>query len=366
MTALRVFRPAESECIHDTLTLIRDVLESHVLPEIEARGAAATARKYENAIAGFTAFLANGTRTTSSRATDPISDLECLKWQQDMISAGLAPSTINGKWRLISAVLRRMGPRGAGNPRGLGLVESVPYLQPLVAGMPHPAAVDLRILDAIYRYGTPDMSWPRPHAGVPTSANLRAWLCCAYNLAMRTRDLLSLKWDAVHWDPISPSPHSDSEHPHGWILFVPAKTSRRKPHPILLPMAECVRRHLESIRHDGRFVFGAEMSRCSNRKLYGCRKRPGEWYRLLDYAATHVEGGFRRFPIKAMRSTSNTQYNRISRGLGAHVLGHAKRGVNDLFYQQWEAELIDAVNRLPQPESFTAGRAAANRQTMFI
>lgn len=344
------------------------VFTAHIKPELDVRGQAKTAAAYVSAISKFTEFLKVGMITESNHATanqtDFLTDATLVAWQAYELQNGLKPSSINTHAKYLRAVVRRMGPREKGNPRGLGILTTVPHLAPLTTPRPRVGVVDLETLDAIYVYGCPDMAWPEPVHGISTVRLWRAWLVCAYNLAMRTRDLMGLRWESIHWEPQSLDPDSSNESPHGWIEWVPAKTKTKKPEPLVLPLHATVRAHLDAIRHEGEYVFGRQFARASDRKLYGQEGRPGEWYRLLDLASSHKK--IPRFEIRAIRRTANSQYNRVDRKLGAHVLGHSPRGVNDLFYQQWERDAVELMAQLPQPKSFSKAPGDSPRQFMMF
>ena len=340
--------------------------ESTMALEMIARKETTKLRQYRNSITRFTAFLANATNTTSIRGIATISDLDAIQWQQHEVDLGLEPSTVNVHWTRIRAVLRRAGPPEKGNPQGMSIITRIPYLRALTTPKPKPKVVSTETIDAIYVYGAPDMTWPDKFDGVTPALVWRCWLVCGYNLAMRTRDLLSLRWENVIDDPQSLDPDSENESPYGWVQWVPAKTEHSKPDPLVLPLNQCVRVHLDSIRNDSPYVFGREMATCSNDKLYGRASRPasGQWPRLLDLTSTHQ--AIPRFKIKALRKTANTAYNRLDRKLGEHILGHAARGVNDMFYQQWEADVIEYVAKLPQPKSFKKEPKPTIRQELMF
>ncbi len=347
---------------------LMSVFTTYIKPELDVRGQAKTAKAYVSAIAKFTEFLTFGMITSSNHANPNsdgfLSDATLVAWQTYELNRGLKPSSINTHAKYLRAVLRRMGPREKGNPKGIGILASVPHLSPLTTPRPRVNVVDLKTLDAIYVYGCPDMDWPDQAHCMSACKIWRAWLVCAYNLAMRTRDLMGLKWEAIHWEPQSLDPDSSNESPYGWIEWVPAKTRTKKPEPLVLPLHRTVRTHLEAIRHDGDFVFGHQFARASDRKLYGQEGRPGQWYRLLDFASSHKP--IPRFEIRAIRRTANSQYNRVDRKLGAHVLGHSPRGVNDLFYQQWERDAVELMAQLPQPASFAQSQIDSPRQFMMF
>ncbi len=344
------------------------VFKAHMEPELQVKGQAKTARSYETAIRKFTDFLAVGMITNSNHATanqsQILTDDAVLKWQQHELAQGIAASSINTHSKYLRAVLRRMGPREKGNPRGLGIIATVPHVPTLAVPKARVKVVDIDVLDTIYTYGCPDVTWPPISDGISACKRWRCWLVCAYNLAMRTRDLFGLRWDSIHWEPQSLDPDSTNESPYGWIEWVPAKTKRKKPEPLVLPLHQVVRAHLESIRCEGEYVFGRQMAKVSDRKLYGQEDRPGEWYKLLDLSAHHRS--IPRFEIRAIRRTANSQYNRVDRKLGSHVLGHSPRGVNDLFYQQWEKDAIELMAKLPQPASFTKSPGDSPRQIMMF
>lgn len=363
--AIRIYDGTEQP---DRSPSLSAFFEETVAPEMVARNEAVKLRQYRNSIARFTAFLSNAANTSSIRDIRGITDLHAVQWQQSESAAGIAASTINVHWTRIRAVLRRAAPAEKGNPQGLGLIDRVPYLRPLSTAKPKPKVVSLETIDALYLYGAPDMTWPESWEMVSGAMAWRAWLVCAYNLAMRTRDLLSLRWENIHSDPASLDPESDNENPWGWVEFLPQKTRNTKPETLVLPMNEWVRSHLDSIRSESKFVFGPKMSKVSNDTLYGRRDRPGsgQWTRLIELSSTHVAGGIDRFTIKTLRKTANTQFNRLDRKLGEHILGHAPRGVNDVFYQQWEADVIEFVSKLPQPTSFKKRPSQPLRQELLF
>jgi integrase len=362
--ALRLYNADDSP---RALTLEK-LFEQHIAPELIAGKALTKLRQYRNSIAHFTAFLRDGTNTNSIRGAGEITDLDAINWQQWELSQGLKPATINVHWTRIRSVIRRAGPREHGNPRGLGLIaNTLPYLKPLTTPRPRPKVISLAVIDALYRFGAIDMDWPSD--GIPAVMRWRAWLVCSYNLAMRTRDLLGLRWDNIHTEPASLDPSSDNLSPFGWVEWIPTKTKHSKPDPLVMPLSSVVSSHLESIRSDSPFVFGRQMATVSNHRLYGREARPnsGFWPRLIAIASTYVDGGIRPFPIRAIRATANTFYNRLDSKLGSHVLGHAPRGTNDVFYQSWEAELIQFVEHLEQPPSFKRRpKSTITRQTLFF
>lgn len=351
----------------ESLPQLDEFFEAHVAPEFAARNQVVKLRQYRNSISRFTGFCANAANTTSIRGINKISDLHAVQWQQSEVESGLSASTINVHWTRIRAVLRRAAPAEKGNPQGLGLIDRVPYLRPLSVPKPKPRVVPLEAIDSLYKFAAPDMTWPETTDGVTAAMRWRAWLVCSYNLAMRTRDLLGLRWSSIHFDPQSLDPESENESPHGWVEWVPQKTKGSKSDPLVLPLNVWTRTHLESIRCDGDYVFGKQMATCTDDELYGRSSRPGsgQWPRLLDLAASHVNG-IQRFEIKSIRKTSNTAYNRLHPKLGSQILGHAARGVNDIFYQQWEADMIKFVGELPQPSSFTKTPSQPLRQEFLF
>lgn len=364
---LKVFSAADTGNQPPTLA---SFFEDVMAPEMEAKKQSKKLRDYRNAISSFTEFLANAATTDSSRGVLGITDLHAVQWQQWQLENGLKPSTINVKWKLLRAVFRRAGKPGDGNPRGVGMIDRIPYLEDLPVPKPRPKVVPLDVINALYRFGAPDMNWPatREGDGIAASLRWRAFLCCTYNWAMRTRDMLSLTWENIHLDPQSLDPDSVNESPYGWVEWVPQKTKGKKSDPLVLPMNAFVRSHIDAIRCDGKYVFGYEMGTINNDRLYGRSGRPGSgvWPQLRQLAQAHVQGEIKKFDIKDIRKTANSAYNRLDGKLGSHVLGHAKRGVNDQFYQQWEADVIHYVAKLPQPDSFTKPVITPHRQAMLF
>ncbi len=344
------------------------VFKAHMEPELLVKGQVKTAKSYETAVRKFTEFLAVGMITISNHATanqgQILTDDAVLKWQQHELAQGIAASSINTHSKYLRAVFAPHGATREGQPtRPRHHRHGAPRAD---AGRTEGSREGGR-----YRRPGRDLHLRLPRRdlapisdGISACKRWRCWLVCAYNLAMRTRDLFGLRWDSIHWEPQSLDPDSTNESPYGWVEWVPAKTKRKKPEPLVLPLHQVVRSHLESIRCDGEYVFGRQMAKVSDRKLYGQEERPGEWYKLLDLSAHHRS--IPRFEIRAIRRTANSQYNRVDRKLGSHVLGHSPRGVNDLFYQQWEKDAVELMAKLPQPASFEKSPGDSPRQIMMF
>lgn len=302
----------------------------------------------------FRAGTVGDTSTVNTPITDSVhavTDELLARFRRWLAADGMSDASIAKTWRYMRPLFNRLGPRIPGNPRGAGVITIVPYMSTELdvdatattgtrAGVKRILTLDE--LDKLYK-ACSAATWPGGKVGAP--ALWRTLLVLFYGFGMRTQDLVQLPWSDVTFAPECPDEESTALSPHGWISFLPAKTRRRKTTLLILPLSEVGRRHLESIRCERDLVFAFPNS---PRNLYG------QWHELLDAA------GVKRCDLKDLRKTCNVAYNRLSRGIGEWVLGHAPRGVNATFYQSIEQDLLDVVPRLPYSPAMVAG--AAERQ----
>lgn len=318
-----------------------------------------TRKNYRQAIDCFIGFLAACGTTGSSPANPaPAGDwweaATIRAWQEARTRDGLSPSTINTRTKCLLRLIRRLGPSTERNAAGLGLIDRLPVIDLVAEPQPRRRIVSLESIGAVYLHGPAAIDWPAEYV----VRRWRALLVLLYNLAMRKHDAMTLTWDAIHFQPESLDPESDARSPHGWCCWVPEKTATKKPHPLTLPLSKTAAEHLRAlheVRGSSRYVFGREIAKeLNDSRLYGRKGRPGIWH-VMQAAAAREFADHQRFDIKTIRATARTEFNRIQRGIADQVLGHARRGTGDLFYQNWERDLIDAVAKLPQPKAFENG-----------
>lgn len=375
--ALRLYSGDDSQPAAPALTL-RQAFDRYMRDEISRTRAAATLAQYETALRHWERFvatqgesLANAVNrllsvnpamsTMNTHIQDSIhaiTDMELARFRDWLEDDGMSTASIRKTWRFLRPLFNRLGPRVPGNPRGVGLISHVPYLNTESGSVaPQQASIGERTiagskriltieeLDSLYSACT-HATWPGGKCP-PAACLWRSMLVMWYAYGLRTQDCAQLSWSAVITDRHSPDPDSTATWEHGWLTYVPAKTARRKSAALVLPLSDVARRHLESIRSERELIFALPNS---PNDFYG------QWKALLTSA------GVRKCQIKDLRKTCNTAYNRIPglRGIGSWILGHAPRGVNATFYTGVEAELLAAIPQLPYPPAMVAG--ATERQ----
>lgn len=322
---IRLFQADEPE--PQPLTL-RQLYERSVEPGLEKRS---TVLQYRNA-------LNHWERLTSNPTIDAISRSTLRHFREELQQSPRIKSvnTVNKVLRHLEPILHRAAPAGPGNPDGEGLIDSWVSLKPLPRKKSKRRVMPLEDLSRVY-WACRVARWPQ-NTQVPAPLLWQAAFALAYNLGARTVDLFGLTWDDVHDSPECPHDEVALANPWGWITFTPRKTAGEKPEPLILPMNQVVRAHLDAIRGPRRRVFPITKS---VRKLHETR-------RLIQ-----AEAGIAvPYTFQELRKTCNVQCKRIDRQLGPAMLGHAARGVNAEHYSN-DLHLLQAgVQRLPQPEAF--------------
>lgn len=379
MTAsLKVFQPDQD----DRPLSLRAAFEAYLLEELVRDRAPATKQAYLQAINRFEEFLAGGdfaggvsgtvsttthfppqggpegTADGTGQPSGPDIDVRRIDdrllahfrgWLDERQVSG---STIGKYWRCLRAIFRRLGPRVPGNPRGVGLLESMPYMPTPAAGVSAKRIVTPERLAALYR-ACEIATWPR-HPELPAVLCWRTLLVLLFTLGMRTGDAVRLTWSSVWFEPESPDPDCLVTCPHGWIQFVPTKTARHKPAPLTLPMSAVLADHLLRLRKDRLRVFpfgGAPAQRFYD-----------QWTEIV--AESGVQPAVQ---LRELRKTCNSAHNRNKPGIGRWVLGHAARDVNERHYLRVDEDLVEAMELLGYPDviSDQLGRTLERQLSLF-
>lgn len=282
---------------------------------------------------------------------------EHLEQFRDVLAERLAANTVRKTFRHLRAVLNRCGPRSDRNPRGLGLIEERPYALPPEGERKYVRDCTLEEAGALFaaarylRY--------RPHTVQLDAADWwRAQLIFVWFHGIRTANLFLLGCDAIRddaavdADPILRDagfrrPFSSSA---GWLVYVPAKTARRKPFPLVLPchpLARAAFERLQGQRAGGDFLFGVPKFQNIKSNYYKAEKQWG--------GQAGIDWGI---SVGAIRKACSTRFNDQCAGLGAYVLGHApgRAGdqVNAVHYDAVLERLRKATAALEYPREFDA------------
>ncbi len=350
--ALKLHFPAEDD---DRGLSLRQAYCEFLLPTLNHRSRK-TLTSYNTMLDHWDAFVAQRRITTSNPAlqTTPEAYAYCHVSQIDdamldafgrwlmadkPAGASLVASSAETYAKKIRAVLRKLGRREAGNPRGAGMLESVPAMAPisdLAAGDVSTETVDLSDDDIGRIYEACSVAqWP-------TDANaVLQWQTYVVILAMlgpRVNDGAALT--LANFPPAAKSPMrlSKREHEHGWLDYVQSKTGKR----VIVPLPRVVRAHVSAIaKHAvGDRMFG----------WLHADQRPfrAEWQRIVDQA------GLGHVHRKHFRPTANLRWTLAAndREVGAMVLGHAAADVNSKHYTRNEAVLLQHVNQVEAPAAF--------------
>lgn len=369
--ALRLYEGDEAATGPITL---REAFAAYKLPEIDGRRAKSTIRQYRTALAHWEGFCGQRASTASTRAlipaplacpTDDVRqitdrDLDAFaRWCRCHRPAGpaLSVASIETIWKRIRSILRRIGPRETGNPRGEGLIDRIPVMD-TVADLEgygdasiFEGATDLtadqlgRLYDACAV-----ADWPR--TSVPAPVQWRGYLVLGSLLGLRVENLVAAEAGWFHLVAKSPAKGSHRRHASGWLRFVPEKTKRSKAAWLTVPLPPAARDHVEPLVRSGRrrlFDFGAKGNHSARR----------------TWQAIAAEAGCPDVRRCDLRDATNQIWGAVDRDLGRWVCGHASRDVNERHYTRIEPDLIEAIPRLEIPPQFTRRPDGRHQQTLF-
>lgn len=351
---------------------LRDAWEVYKLPEVDGRRAAATLRQYRTALSHWEEFCTRCASTTSTRAAnlpsitteDNVYRLEDVhldnfaKWLRCHRpgGAGLSVDSVGKTWKLVRAILRKIGPRETGNPRGVGLLERVPVMDSIGDlegygdGDVCEGATDITVEQLGRLYDACAIAtWPRSSA--PAPVQWRAWVVCSSLLGVRVEQMNAAEASWFVLDPASPAKGSSRRHDWGWLCYTPEKTKRSKRVRLIIPLPPCVRTHVEPLvahRRQRLFDFGSTGSNAARQ----------QWTTIAGTA------GLDHLHRCDLRDAANQIWGAIDRDLGRWVCGHAARDVNERHYTRIEPDLIAAIPRLELPAQF--GRIPTGVMQQFL
>ena len=348
MTALAIYNPDDSDtyrnCRESDLQLLwrlRDAWEQLLRPRLQQSGAAA------GTLAEYRVCLNRWERHSTDPPVHQLDDQQLADYFE---RAGFrSPATRAKHWRHLRAILRACTARGPGNPRGMPADPLLPVM-PAADSPPVQAArtrhLPRDVLGSIYR-ASAVATWPDFPGVRPETAWRALWVLLG-TYGLRTCELVHLRRESIWRQPECPDPRwAGITSPHGWLQFVPRKTRRHKPDPLLLPLTATARVHLDQMLAGPAPASGRLLDLpVSLRPLH-------HWRRTIQHAAGVAEP----YTFRTLRSYAATAWNTLHAGLGQHVTGHAPRGVHATFYDQQLARLVAMAPQLPEPAEFTAGAA---------
>ena len=272
-------------------------------------------------IESYNAALKRWERLTNNPPVSKIDNAKVKQFQRDCVGARLRPQTVNGTWRSIRAILRRLGPQEYRNPEGQGLIERVPYLDPLPVDRGIPRIATRDELNRLYRAAA-EMGWPRTI--IPPADWWRCFLVLIYNCGPRHQDLLDLKIGNFDLD-------------RKLLDFRQGKTKNRH----LMPLNAVTLAHL-------RRIWSPRESLLLKTGAWHKQRVREQFHNLNDRA------GLKRphlTPHDIRRSCGTAFFNVGGKELGDLALGRPIPGVASFYIDPTE-KLRDAAERIEQPSAF--------------
>lgn len=228
--------------------------------------------------------------------------------------------TVNGYWRHIHSILRRVGPRETGNPKGLGIIRIVPYMRPLRWRPPKPRRVSLEDLSRFYiACGNARL----PERMFPASYWWQALIVLAYFTGLRRGDLFSLRMEQIDLEVAT-------------LDVTAGKTGKAD----LFPLHPAVVEHLARIWTERERLFPG---------MYIPKRFEQRWRGLIEAA------GVEHFTLHDIRRTAASEAERVGRGFGGLLLQHCPKSVTEAFYLNRTEELRQCIEAMRVPLAFKHG-----------
>jgi len=184
---------------------------------------------------------------------------------------------------------------------------------------------------------------PQYQAARKWSAAIRLLFWCG----PRRNDLfMNLRLSNWIRSPICPVETVSEEWPWGWLSWVPEKTVRTKPDPLVVPIPKELAADLVAIKRPT-----SEF----DPPLLGFSRCNVVWRR--EFSRIQIAAGIARpITFQEARRTANIHWQRlVSEGTGAHFLGHSPRGVNAQHYSESVVLMVKAARMREQREQLQEG-----------
>lgn len=308
---------------------IREAYNLHLKPKQEVK------KRAPNTFAAYANTLNIWEKFTDNPLLDEVTNDTVEHWEAAMHNAGYSEQTIAKNWRHLRAIFRRCGPKLAHrNGAGKDLIHDLPYLEIELTELPPPDIATAAEVSAMYK-ASHKAKWPQGSGASPELVWQCIWVL-EWNYGLRTSDFVELTWKSIDLKAEQ-------------LRYVPRKTRRRKPFPIQLPLNAVTLAHFRALNEangnpdETQLVFPFPVRRNTLHK----------WRLEIQKAA----GLLIPYTFQQLRATCNSNYEAMLPGVGAHILGHAKRGVNQQHYLNTTKTnlLKEAVDGLEQPEAFLSG-----------
>ena len=316
--SLRIWHesPDSTIAVEPSRFTLREAYNEFLLPELIAQ------KRAGGTLSAYGTALNHWERCTPNPPIGDVADTHAIAFRDAMMDGNALP-TVKKNWRHLTVIFRELDRLDhIRKPPRVIIAKPKPKL---------PRVVSLAEVDKLYE--TCDVAeWPPKAKTFSRPGKLwRAFLALEFNLGMRTQDAWRLTWEAIDFES-------------NLVRFITIKTAKLQG----VPMHEVLRKHLEGIRSSRRNIFWPTMA---TKQFYA------QWAKINQAAGISLPVEWRD-----LRETCCTRYERIKRGVGGWILGHAARGVTECNYHEPSQEVLDAVQLYEQPGSFTLGVAGDKHQ----
>jgi len=309
----------------------------------------------------------------------PIGQLDTthLRRFRDWLKQRCSAKTTNVYCGYVRQILRKCGPPDSRNPEGQDILERVPYVRSVPVPLSLPDIVWMQQLGPWYE-ACRVATWPAS-SSLPAPLWWRCLLVLCITYGFRTTDVVQLNnsddaarrkgskpqgldWVSVRDSAECPIAAVPYLHELGWIRLRPAKTEKHKPE-LVLPITAVVRKHLDALPRprgmDGprRLILPSPVC-CSSFTEQNMRIQLAAGFKL------GVDGRGRRQALtpQMLRRSCKSYWTRISPEIARYIGGWSPRTVDERFYLQPLAALLDPdehgermLDRFRYPEAFLNG-----------
>lgn len=253
------------------------------------------------------------------------------EYRQALIDFPYRPKTIESSWSMLRAIIRRMTKPETGSPRGLAIIDLVPWMKPVKAVHRLPRRVTMDDMSLWY-IACHVAEFPK-QAGFPPADYWRCLIVVAYFSGLRKGDLFDMRM-------------RDIDFAQQELHFMAEKTWKE----MILPLHDCVIEHIKRISNGREFVL-PKMKK-------GGGDFSHQWRKIADQA------GVDHFTLNDIRRTACSEIDAVESGMGSTLLQHRPMGVTGQFYLNKIPELRKCIDQMAVPISFKHGPRQADRRAI--
>lgn len=332
MPALRLFDP-DGRNVSDSAPTLDEVFGAEFKSRLESRRrAVSTIQDYARTVSRWVEFWSTrGGSPILAEITEDNLDLFA-----EYLTETLTGRTVNKHMGYVQSILDQCGPRRSGLTglgRRFGLLDSVPRF---VRAEERPArrgrVATLAQVDAMLGH-CHVATLPRYQPALKWSAAIRLLFWCGPRRCDLFEHIRLSNWVKASRCPVD---EVSIDWPWGWLTFTPAKTARKKPEPLVIPLPRGLSFDLLAIKHPAGET---------DPPLFGFASCSRDWragFERIQRAA----GIAQPFTFQDCRKSANVHWQQtISPGTGSLFLGHSARGVNARHYSEDVVLMVKAAQQ---------------------